>query len=328
MQNRRQAIATSIAFSVPLSFGGRSASAQSRQDLVKIVVGFPPGGTADAVTRRYADKLRGQLAGNVMVENKPGAGGQIAVTTVKDSAPDGNTLLLSPSSCLSIYPFTYPNKLPYKPTDLIPVSTAAYMDHALAVGPAVPANVRTVRDFIAWARENPAKASYGSPAAGSMPHMIVAYISKINNLGWNHIPYRGSAPGVQDLLGGQISAMSTPLGDFLPHVKTGALRLLAVSGKNRSAFAPNTPTYREQGIPISVREWYGIFLPASASVATQRRIAAYTQTALTQPDLVAGLATLGMDVKPSTPDEVGNLLKADAEEWHRLIKLIDFNAES
>jgi tripartite-type tricarboxylate transporter receptor subunit TctC len=304
------------------------AMSQSSIELARIFCGFPPGGTSDAISRRVADKLRGNYATNVVVENRPGAGGQIAVTATRDAAADGSALLLTPSSMLSIYPFTYP-KLPYKPLqDLQPVSLACYFNHAFGVGPAVPESVKTFKDFLAWAKANPDKANYGSPAAGSMPHMIGALASMLSGTPMKHIPYRGSAPGIQDLLGGQIAAMSSPIGDYLPHVKTGKLRLLAISGINRSPFVPDVPTYRQQGLPITVREWYGLFLPGKANATTARRAAAYMQTALAQPDLVSSMAQFGMEVQSSSPQQLADLMKADADEWRRLIKQVGFTAES
>jgi tripartite-type tricarboxylate transporter receptor subunit TctC len=304
------------------------ALAQTNLELARIICGFPPGGTSDAISRRIADKLRGGYATNVVVDNKPGAGGQIGVTTLRDSPADGSAMLLTPSSMLSIYPFVYKN-LPYKPLeDVQPVSLACYFNHAFGVGPAVPESVKTVKDFLAWAKANPTKANYGSPGAGSMPHLIVALLNQLTGSDLKHIPYRGSAPGIQDLLGGQISAMSSPIGDYLPYLKTGKLRVLAISGINRSPFVPDVATYRQQGFPITVREWYGVFLPGKARPEVVRRAAAYLQPALAQPDLVASMAQVGMEVQSSTSQVLGDLLKADADEWRRLIKQIGFTAES
>jgi tripartite-type tricarboxylate transporter receptor subunit TctC len=304
-----------------------SARAQNLE-LAKILCGFPPGGTSDAMSRRLADKLRGNYASNVLVENKPGAGGQIAISTLKDSPADGSTLLLTPSSMLSIYPYVY-KSLPYKPLeDVQPVSLACYFNHAFGVGPAVPQSVKTIKDFLAWSKDNPGKANYGSPGAGSMPHLIVALLNKLTGNDLKHIPYRGSAPGIQDLLGGQISAMSSPVGDYLPYLKSGRLRILAISGLNRSPFVPDVATYRQQGLPITVREWYGVFLPGKAKPETVRRAAAYLQPALAQQDLITSMAQVGMEVQSSSPQALGDLLKTDAEEWRRLIKQIGFTPES
>jgi tripartite-type tricarboxylate transporter receptor subunit TctC len=328
MATRREFIQQSSALAA-LGAAGLALPARAQNlDLARLICGFPPGGTSDAMTRRLADKLRGNYATNVVVENKPGAGGQIGVTTVKDAPADGSVMLLTPSSMLSIYPYVY-KSLPYKPLeDVQPASQACWFNHAFGVGPAVPESVKTLKDFLAWAKANPTKANYGSPGAGSMPHLIVALLNKIHGSDLKHIPYRGSAPGIQDLLGGQISSMSSPVGDYLPYLKSGKLRLLAVSGTNRSPFVPDVATYRQQGFPITVREWYGVFLPGKASPEVVRRAAAYLQPALAQPDLISSMATVGMEVQSSSPQALGDLLRADAEEWRRLIKQIGFTPES
>jgi tripartite-type tricarboxylate transporter receptor subunit TctC len=142
------------------------------------------------------------------------------------------------------------------------------------------------------------------------------------------VPYRGTVPGVQDLVGGQISSFCGPIGDYLPHVKTGKLRVLAVSGKGRSPFLPQVPSLREQGHPITVREWYGFFLPGKASADAVRRASAYLQPALAQADLVEFGKQFGLEVQSSSADALAELLKADADEWRRLIKQVGFTAES
>lgn len=327
MSTRRDFVKQSTALAALAAGLSPQARAQSLQ-MARIICGFPAGGTSDAMSRRLADKLRGNYAANVVVENKPGAGGQIGVTTVKDSPADGSTMLLTPSSMLSLYPYVY-KSLPYKPLeDVQPASLACYFNHAFGVGPAVPQSVKTLKDFVAWAKANPEKANYGSPGAGSMPHLIGALMNKFAGVELKHVPYRGSAPGIQDLLGGQISAMSSPVGDYLPYVKSGRLRVLAISGTGRSQFLPDVATYRQQGFPISVREWYGVFLPGKASPEVVRRAAAYLQPALAQPDLVSSMAQVGLEVQSSTPDRLGELLRADIDEWRRLIKQIGFTPES
>lgn len=303
------------------------AYAQSSLDLARIISGFPPGGTVDVLARRVAEKLRGNYAASVVVENRPGAAGQIGVITLKDANPDGSALLLTPSSMLSIYPFTYP-KLQYKLEDVAPVSVGAYINHGLAVGPGVPESVKTLKDFLAWAKANDIKANFGSPGAGSMPHMIGILLGKFTGVDLKHIPYRGTVPGVQDLLGGQISSFCGPIGDYIPHVKTGKLRVLAISGKGRSPFLPASPTLRELGYPLTVREWYGFFLPGKAKPEVIRRASAYLQPALAQPDLIEYGKQFGLEVQSSSAPALADLLKADADEWRRLIKQVGFTAES
>ncbi len=325
----RRAFTQSLLGSAALSALGLplTANAQGSLDMARILVGFPPGGTTDVMARRVADKLRGGYAGNVIVENKPGAGGQIAISTLKTSPADGSALLLTPSSMLSVYPFTYA-KLPYTLDDLAPVSVGCFFSHGFGVGPAVPASIKTVKEFLAWAKANPDKANYGSPAAGSIPHLTAALLNKITNSNLSHVPYRGSAPGIQDLLGGQISAMCSPVGDYLAHVKSGKLRLLATSGAQRSPFTPDVPTFKEQGIDISVREWYGFFLPAKATPEARRRAAAYLQPVLNSKEMVEALASFGMEAQSSTPDQLATWMKADAEQWRGFVKEVGFSADS
>ena len=301
--------------------------AQNALEMARIISGFPPGGTIDALARRIADKLRGNYASHVVVDNKPGAAGQIGIITLKDANPNGSALLLTPSSMLSIYPYTYP-KLQYKLDDVAPVSVGAYIHHGLAVGPAVPDSVKTLKDFLAWAKANEGLANFGSPGAGSMPHLIGILLNKSSGVDLKHIAYRGTVPGMQDLLGGQIPAFCGPIGDYLPHVKTGKLRVLAVAGTTRSPFLPQTPTLRELGHPLTVREWYGFFLPGKARPEVVRRASAYLQPALTQPDLVDYGKQYGLDIQSSTPSALAELLQADAHEWRQLIKQVGFTAES
>lgn len=296
-------------------------------DTARILSGFPAGGTVDALARHVADKLRGNYASTMAVENKPGAGGQIGVIALKEAKPDGSTLLLTPSSMLSIYPYTHP-KLQYKIEDVAPVSLGAFISHGLAVGPGVPASVKTLKDFLAWSRANPDTASYGSPGAGSMPHLIGVLLGKFSGTALRHVPYRGTVPGVQDLLAGQISAFCGPIGDYLPHMKTGRLRVLVISGTGRSNFLPGVPTLRELGTPLTVREWYGFFLPGKATAQAVRHAAAYLQPALAQPDLLEFGRQLGMEIQSSSPSELAELLRKDGQEWRRLIKLVGFTAES
>ena len=306
------------------------ASAQSAAlETVRIIVGFPPGGTTDAFARRIADKLRGNYAVNALVENKPGAGGQIGVTALAGSVADGSVMLLTPASMLTIYPHTFP-KLSYKIDDVTPISTVLYTAHGFGVGPQVPANVKTLRDFLDWAKANSNQANYGTPGAGSMPHLVAALLEKASGVPMKQIPYRGSAPGIQELLGGQIAAFSSPLGDYLPYLASGRLRLLAVTGTARSRFAPDIPTYSEQGFTeLTMREWYGMFLPPRAQPGVATRAHAALRAVLAQKDVIDFGVPIGMEVVASpTLDDFARTLKADADLWGSYVRRIGFTAES
>jgi tripartite-type tricarboxylate transporter receptor subunit TctC len=296
-------------------------------DNARIIVGFPPGGTTDVMARKVADKLRGGYARTVIVDNRPGAGGQLGVTVLKESPADGSVMLLTPSSMLTIYPNTY-RTLQYKLEDVAPVSLAMYTHHVLSVGPAVPDSVKSLKDFFAWTRANPDKAVYGSPGAGSMPHLIGVLIGKASGTELRHVGYRGSAPGIQDLLGGQIASFLGPVGDVLTHSKAGKVRVLGSSGKQRDVFLPDVPTMAEQGIAIGLREWYAFFMPAKTSAETVQRAASALEQAVKQSDVVEFGKQFGLEVQSSTPRALADLLKADAAEWSGLAKQTGFTADS
>lgn len=295
--------------------------------VAKIITGFPPGGTLDALARRVAERMRDRYASTVLVDNKPGAGGQIGILTLRDSPADGSTLLVTPSSMLSIYPYTYP-KLRYSLDDLAPVSLGAMMDHGIAVGPGVPASVRTLAHFLAWASAHPTEANYGNPGAGSMPHMVGVLLSQMAKVELRSIPYRGTVPGVQDLLGGQIPAFWGPIGDYLQHIKPGTLRVLATAGARRSPFLPQVPTLQELGYPLKVHEWYGFFLPRKASPETVQRASEALRAGLAHPEVIEYGKQYGLEVRSSTPAELGQMLRADADQWRGLIRQTGFTAES
>jgi len=325
MSTRRDFILQSAALA---GFGASAlpAHAQGLQ-LAKIICGFPPGGTSDAMSRRLADKLRGNYAASVVVENKPGAGGQIGVTTLRDSAPDGSTMLLTPSSMLPIYPFTFP-KLSYKVDEVQPVSLAMYTQHVFSVGPLVPDSVKDLKSFLAWAKANPDKATYGSPGAGSMPHLIGVLVTKASGVELRHAPYRGSAPGIQDLLGGQIAAFFGPSGDVIAHSKAGKVRVLGTSGGERNVFLPDVPTLREQGVQVALREWYAIFMPAKVSADVVERASAMLRTAIGDREVVEFAKQFGLEAQASGPRDLAELLKRDTGEWGGLVKQTGFTAES
>ncbi|SFE29693.1 Bug family tripartite tricarboxylate transporter substrate binding protein [Paracidovorax wautersii] len=330
MTNRRQFVQTLGSITALGALSPFAAFAQTL-DTARVVVGFPPGGTADVMARRVADRLPagGYVKTAGIVDNKSGAGGRIAVETVKSAAPDGGTLLLTPHSVLTVFPGIYP-KLSYKPfEDLVPVSLGATLSHALAVGPAVPANVKTVADFLAWAKANPKDASYGSPAAGSIPHFIGALLSKNSGIDLRHVPYRGSIPGVTDTVGGQIAAMITPVGDFLPQAKTGKLRILATSGPKRTPFTPNVPTFSEQGFDyIKFDEWYGFYAPARTPAPVVEAASVAINKALQDKAVIENLATFGLIAGGSTPAELDAMTHEEFKRWAPIVKQIGFTAES
>jgi tripartite-type tricarboxylate transporter receptor subunit TctC len=301
-------------------------SVRAQSQTAKLLIGAPPGGAGDTFLRKIAEKLRGSYASSAVVENKPGAGGQIALMGVRDAAPDGLTMLMSPSTFFSVYPHTYA-KLPYKEGDFTPVSLLAHTNFGLAVGPAVPASVKNLREFLAWCSANPDKATYGSPAAGSVPHLVVAALAHRENSPLRHIPYRGSVPGIQDMRGGTLAAMSSPIGALLPHLPAG-IRVLAVTGNARSPLLPDVPIYADFGLALNGREWFGMFLPGAAKPDVVAKLSSSLREILAQKDLIDAGAALGLEVASSTPAQLQGMIRADNEEWKVWVKRIGFTAES
>ncbi len=305
-----------------------SANAQSLEQ-ARLVTGFAPGGTSDTLCRRLAAILTGKYAKSVVVENRTGAGGQIAIQAVKASPADGSVILQTPMSMLGIYPHIY-KKLAYDPLrDVTPVTLGCVFDFGFAVGPMVPASVTNIPQFLAWAKSNPASASFGSPAAGSVPHFVGVLIGRSAGVNLLHVAYRGTQPAILDLLGGQLAAVSGPVGDFLPHLSSGKCRLLSTSGSARNPFAPTVPTLVEQGLKDMVySEWFGLFLPGGASAEVVQQANAALRPALASKDVVDGLAAMGLQAMSSTPAELAARLKADLTRWEPIVKAIGFTAES
>jgi tripartite-type tricarboxylate transporter receptor subunit TctC len=306
------------------------ASAQAAPfDTVKIVTGFAPGGTADAISRRVASKLAPDYGKTVVVENRVGAGGRIAVQSFKTMAADGTALLQTPMSMLGVYPHIYKN-LPYDPVnDVIPVSLGATFDFGFAVGPAVPTSVTDIAEFLAWCKANPTQANFGSPGAGAVPHFIGVLIGRSGGVALRHVPYRGTQPAILEMVGGQLQAVSGPVGEFTPHVAAGKCRVLASTGTQRSKFAPNVPTLLEQGLKdMAFNEWFGFFLPAKAEPDVVQRANTALRAALAEREVVEGLEVMGMEAKSSTPAELGAMLKADTARWGPLVRAVGFTAES
>lgn len=329
MSISRRHVIQSAGASALLASVGQQAMAQAQIENLKIVTGFAAGGTSDTTCRRVATKLGGSYAKTATVENKTGAGGQIAIQYVKGQPADGSTMLQSPTSMFTIYPHIY-KKLPYDPVnDVTPVSLACVFDFGFAVGPMVPANVKNINDFIAWIKANPSQASFGSPAAGSTPHFVGALLGRHAGVDLKHVGYRGTQPAMLDLLGGNIAAVSGPIGDITQHLPTGKVRILATSGAKRNRFAPDVPTYTEQGLKdMEHSEWFAFFLPGKAAPDLVTRLNAALKSALASKDVADGLGTFGLEAMSSSPSELAALLKKDTAKWAPIVKAIGFTADA
>ena len=295
------------------------------QSPVRILVGFPPGGSADVTARSIADKMKDVLGAPVLVENRPGAGGRIAAQAVKEAAPDGNTLMLVPFAVMVVQPMVF-RSVKYDTTaDFTPVGNTVSFPLALAAGPLTPAT--NMKELIDWLRANPTQANYGSPAAGSMPHFLGELLAAAAKVKLTHVPYQGGAPMVTNLLGGQIPIGFDTPAEFAENHRAGKLRVLALSGAQRSAQFPGVATFKEQGIDIDASAWFGLFGPAGLPRATVDRLNAALQAALKAPDVVERLDKLGLSVAPGSADDMARRLATDKALWSPVIRNSGFQAD-
>jgi tripartite-type tricarboxylate transporter receptor subunit TctC len=268
------------------------------------------------------------FAKSAVVDNRTGAGGQIAVQFMKTAPIDGSTLLLTPMSMLGIYPHIY-KKLQYDPLkDLSAVSVGVVIDFGFAVGPLVPPNVTNISEFWAWCKANPNLSNIGSAGAGSLPHFVGMLIGRSGGIELRHAAYRGTQAAILEMMGGQIAAVSGPIGEFTQHLASGKCRILSCSGARRSRFSPTTPTLTEQGLKDMVfSEWFGFFVPSGTSQENISKLNGGLKIALTSPEVIEGLAVMGLESSPSSATELTAMLKYDHERWGPIIKSIGFTAE-
>ena len=287
---------------------------------LRILCSGPAGSIPDIVARRVAEQLVRQYPQGVVVDNRPGAAGQIAVNALKASAPDGATVLLAQGAVATVYPYLY-EKLAYDAIiDLQPVSMAGEMTLALAVGPAVPESVKNVQELIDWMRSNPRLANVASPGTGTLPHLLEVMLFREANVPWQHVVYAGGPPALVDLLGGQIAALVLPEGLFRQHKATGKLRVLATSGAQRSTYFPDVATFVEQRYrSLVVREWFAFFMPARVPAATIEAVSQAVQQAIARPELGAAFADSGMLAVSSTPAALANRIAQEQRYWQPII---------
>ena len=265
----------------------------------RAIVGFPPGGTSDSVTRLYVERLRASGVAQMVVDNRPGAGGRLALELLKGLPPDGTSFVVTPASMLTIYPHLYTRTMRYDSLkDFTPVSPVCIFPFGLAVAARHPA--KTVQEFVAWGKGRPV-VDWASPVPGSMPHFIGTEFGRMAGLTMNHIPYRGSAPAVADLLAGTVQAVILPLGELTPFHRSGEARLLAISSPERLPRLDEVPTFAGAGFPDLVHEeWYGAILPAGASPATLSSLHEAIVAAAATPEIREGLTRI--DIMPQVMD--------------------------
>jgi tripartite-type tricarboxylate transporter receptor subunit TctC len=260
-----------------------------------------------------------------LVENRTGAQGRIGVQAAKAAAGDGKTVLLTPVAPMSVYPHVY-KALAYDPVaDFRAVAQVATFDFALAVGPQVPA--KSLKELAVWVKADASRGSYGTPAAGTLPHFFAVQFARAAGLDLRHVGYRGSAAALTDLLGGQIAIVVTTTSDLLEQHKAGSIRVLATSAKARSPLLPDVPTFREAGYAIEGSGWYGVYVPASTSPATVERLNNAVVAAVRVPATRDKLLALGLVPTGTSAAELAAIQKADSELWAPAVKASGFTPE-
>ena len=301
------------------------AIAQQQQQPVRLLVGFPPGGSTDAVARVLAEGMSRLLQRTVIVDNRAGAGGQIAATLLKQSAPDGNTLFLSNSHALSMIPLTVRNPGYETLKDFASVGLVAISPDVLSVNPSVVGPVSDLRGLMEWARANPQKASIGVPAPSSDPEFAVRLLAGTFKVDLNPVPYRGDGPVTQDVVAGQIPAGIGSVGAMLPHARTGRLRIIAVNGPKRIVSLPNVPTYVEQG--LEGYETSG-FVAVLARAGTRQDIVRRYNSVITEivnsPSFAEKLSELAIVPTSSTPEELAARIRETTSAFGSIIKKTGF----
>jgi tripartite-type tricarboxylate transporter receptor subunit TctC len=301
------------------------ASAQLGGEPTRIIFPFAAGGSGDALARLMAEHLRVALDQPVIVENRVGAQGRIGVQAVKAAAADGKTLLLIPVAPMSVYQHVY-KTLAYDPIgDFQPVAQVATFDFGLAVGPQVPA--KTLKELVDWVKANPTQGSYGTPAAGTLPHFFAVSFARTAGLDLRHVGYRGSAGALTDLVAGQVPIVVTTTSDLLEQHKGQRIRVLATSDTQRSPFLPDVPTFREAGYDIQGRGWYGVFVPAKTPSDAVERLNKAIVAAVQTPAVKERLLAFGLLPTGTSAAELGRIQKADSELWAPAVKASGFTPE-
>lgn len=304
---------------------GAGAGAQLRTTPVRIVFPFVPGGSGDALARLIADRLANKLERPVIVENRAGAAGRLGIQAVKVAEPDGATLLMAPIAPMAVYQNVYP-ALEYDPVqDFIPVSQVASFEFGVAVGPHVP--VRDLAELIAWLKANPAQANFGTPGAGTLPHFFAVMFARTAGVTLQHVPYKGGAAALRDMVGGQIPLIFHSTNDLVEMHKAKQLRVLATSNMQRSTFLPEVPTFKEAGFDIEGTGWFGLFAPARTPPAMIAKINAAVVEALADEEIRQKIRRLGLQPTGTSAETFARIQRDDIARWAPAVKASGFTPE-
>jgi len=297
----------------------------AQERTMKILVGFPPGGSVDVIARLLAEKLRVSLGQNVIVDNKPGAGGRVALGELKRAAPDGQTLVLSPSGALVLQPWFLQN-LGYDPVkDFTAIARVTTFDFAITAGPGAPAG--DFKAVLAWLKANPGKANYATSGAGTIPHFAGQLLAQATGVPLTHVAYRGGAPAAIDLVGGQIPLMVDTASETLEHHKAGRVRILAVTGEQRSKALPEVPTLKEAGFNMAADAFFGLYGPAGMPADVVARIDKAVADALRAPEIQEKVYGFGLVPSHASSAELTATQAAHLKRWEAPVKASGFKAD-
>jgi tripartite-type tricarboxylate transporter receptor subunit TctC len=302
-----------------------STAAAAQDGTVKFLVGFPAGASLDTMTRLIAERMRVTLGQPVVVENRPGAAGQIVMNALKSSPPDGQTLVMTPLVTVVTAPHIF--KLQYDPfADFAPVSHTANFLFAFGVNAGVPA--QTLAEYVALVKRDAKYGNYSSAAPGSLPHFFSLLFAEKAGLAMNHIGYKGSAQALTDLVGGQISGFMGVTSDLAVQHKAGRVRVLATSGAQRARELPEVPTFRELGYAIEGAGWYAAYAPARTPKDTVDRLSGAINEAIRSPEVRQKLEAMGLEPTGTTPAELARIHRSDYDKWGPVIKASGFKPEN
>jgi len=296
---------------------------QAQDKTIKFVLGYPPGASSDILTRLLAEKMGASLGVTTVVENKTGAGGMVGTEAVKNAAPDGATLLMTPLAPVVAFPHSHGKLVRYDPfKDFAPVAHLCNFQLALAVSTALPA--KSVAEYVALVKKEPKLGDYASAAAGSLPHYLGVMFSREAGLAMTHIPYRGTAQAEQALAGGEVKAAMFVLSDALTMARTGKARVLAIASAQRSSAAPDVPTFKELGYNLEASAWYALFAPAGTPQELIDKYAKAAIAAVQSPDMKGRLEQMGLEPTGYGPAELAKILRTDYDKWGPVIKASGF----
>lgn len=286
---------------------------------IRMIVPYPPGGSTDILARLLAERVSSVLGQQTIVENRAGATGAIGAEAVAKAAPDGYTILMGVNGPITIAPAVRSN-LPYDTLrDFAPILLVADAPKLLVVHPAIPAD--NLQAFVAWARARATPPNFASAGVGTTGHLASEMLAQMGGFKATHVPFKGGAPAITDVIGGHVQFMFEVMPQLLPHVQAGRLKALGISSAERSSAVPNLPTIAEQGMPgFQSSTWFGLLAPAGTPAAVVQRLNDAFSAVLKQPDVSVRLTELGAAFQPNTPEQYGAFLKADLEKWARVIR--------